>query len=334
MKHTKYNFCTLFDSNYLTKGLILYDSLIKTCDHFHLYVYAFDDFCYKTLLDLKLPHLTVVSLLDFENEDLLKIKPTRTIAEYCWTCSPSIIWHAIHHFDLDHCTYIDADLLFFNSPKIAYDEISEASIAITEHFMPEDDLAGRFCVQFVYINNDENGLKALKWWKDSCIEWCFARYEDGKFGDQKYLDLFPILFEKVHIFKHRGVGVAPWNMAEYNYLSENMLEFDGQTYPVVFFHYHGIAIKYDEVKLSLKLIPTTFDLQKNTKEVFYIPFLLAYKKVRQVYFEESILSIAVEQRKNYKRWFAIFKKMFRRNKVIRFFYYRFIDVKNRRIKTN
>ena len=32
------------------------------------------------------------------------------------------------------------------------------------------------------------GLKALKWWRDRCLEWCYARIEDGKFGDQFYIE--------------------------------------------------------------------------------------------------------------------------------------------------
>ena len=51
----KLNFCTLFDSNYLLKGLSLYESLVKQCkSDFHLYVFLFDDKSYDIMKKLNL----------------------------------------------------------------------------------------------------------------------------------------------------------------------------------------------------------------------------------------------------------------------------------------
>jgi len=37
------NFCTIFDSEYLLKGLVMYRSLEENCDDFHLYIFLFDE---------------------------------------------------------------------------------------------------------------------------------------------------------------------------------------------------------------------------------------------------------------------------------------------------
>lgn len=107
------NFCTLFDSNYLVKGLVMYQSLLKTCPNFHLYILAFDDLLNRTLVDMRLPHVTVISLENFEDDELITVKPCRTTVEYMWTATPSIILYCITKYELEHCTYIDADLCFF-----------------------------------------------------------------------------------------------------------------------------------------------------------------------------------------------------------------------------
>lgn len=241
------NFCTLFNSTYLTRGLAMYFSLEKYCPDFHLYILAFDQSCYDTLSALHLGKATIISLHEFENEDLLSVKPTRTATEYCWTCTPASLDYCISKYNLTSCTYLDADLLFFSNPAVLLEEMADNSVLITEHrYTPEYDQterSGKYCVQFVCIKNDRRGREVLHWWKQACLDWCYNRVEDNKFGDQKYLDEWSMRFEGIHELQHLGGGVAPWNMQQYvfdqreNHLSGTEIA-TGKKFDVVFFHFH------------------------------------------------------------------------------------------------
>ena len=216
-----YNFCTLFDSNYLSRGIACYRSLEKHYGDFHLYIFAFDEKSYSILKKLEFKKATIISLKEFEDEELLTVKPTRSIAEYCWTSTSSTILYVLKNFNVDNCTYIDSDIFFYSSPKEIFDEMGDKSILLTEHrYSPrynKELKAGKYCVQFVTFKNDERGLKALNWWRDRCIEWCYNRFEDGKFGDQLYLDDWTERFEGVHVMQNLGGGLAAWNIQQYKF---------------------------------------------------------------------------------------------------------------------
>ena len=106
----------------------MYESLNRHCKDFHLYVFAFNDECFSVLKSLYLANMTVISLPEFEDEELLKVKPTRSRGEYCWTCSSSTILYVLDNYDVDHCTYIDADLYFFASPQILLSRLHDPCI--------------------------------------------------------------------------------------------------------------------------------------------------------------------------------------------------------------
>lgn len=280
------NFCTLFNSSYLSRGLVMYESLLKQCDDFHLYVFAFDDKCCEFLESQQYEHLTVISLKKFEDEELLKIKPTRSAAEYCWTCTPSTILFSIKKFGLSNCTYVDADMLFYSNPLVLFNEMGENSVLITEHrYTKEHDqtsTSGKYCVQFVTFKNDERGMKVLNWWRNACNEWCYDRMEDGKFGDQKYLDDWVTRFEGIHELQHLGGGVAPWNVEQYSFESNsgkivgNELA-TGKKFEVVFFHFHGVRFYEDNIA---ELTGLRYTLNKNIKTIFYKPYIRLINKQR------------------------------------------------------
>ena len=111
-------FCTLFDSNFIDRALILYDSLCHVMTDFKLFMFTLDDTAFNILNDLCLVNAVIIRESDFEDDELKEVKKTRTRTEYCWTCTPSVIRYAIIHFELKYCIYIDADMKFYSSPEI------------------------------------------------------------------------------------------------------------------------------------------------------------------------------------------------------------------------
>lgn len=274
------NFCTLFDSNYLSRGLALYRSLEEQATNFHLYLLAFDDRCSAALQKLNLTHATVITLSQFEDEDLLRVKKERSRGEYCWTSTSSLILYCIKTFNLSNCTYLDADMYFYQSPQVLLDEIPETcSVLITEHrYTKQYDqsaTSGKYCVQFMFFRNDANGMKVLNWWRDACIEWCYNRMEDGKFGDQKYLDNWTTQFEGVCELQHPGGGLAPWNCQQYRFVSDNNTLLGkvlktGMEFRPVFYHYHGLRFYKNNAAI---FADKYYLISLNVRKHFYYPYL-------------------------------------------------------------
>jgi len=255
----------------------MYNSLADHCSDFHLYIFPFDEKCYQVLQKMNLPNVTLISLKEFEDEKLLNVKPTRTRTEYCWTCTSSTVLYVLKKFKVNHCTYVDADLYFYASPEILIDELESDSVLIIEHrYTPKYDkskMSGKYCVQFITFINDDRGLRVLNWWRDACLIWCYNRIDDGKFGDQKYLDDWTERFEGVHVLQHFGGGVALWNVQQYDldstdgkYVGTELKT--GKTFDLIFYHFHYLRF-YNNRTIDLG----RYNLPENVRRLIYLPYL-------------------------------------------------------------
>lgn len=243
---TRY-FCTLFDSGYLLKGLAMIRSLARFCPDLKIHVLCMDAQTQYILEHLDLPFVSCIPLADVEDEALLKAKADRGVAEYCWTLSPCMPWYVMQqHPEIDFITYVDADLLFYSDVQPLFDEIGGASIAIIEHRFTERlkdrEVNGRFCVEWVSFRRDEQGMACLARWREQCIEWCYYRLEDGKMGDQKYLDEWPDRYSACHILMHPGAGIAPWNYAQYRIGHDSAGNITVEDAPLLFYHFHQFQL--------------------------------------------------------------------------------------------
>lgn len=240
-------YCSYFDHNYLPRGLALYHSVQRHAPAAQLWVLCLSEACYRALVAIDLPHLVPVRLSDFEaaNPDVAATRPTRSVIEYYFTCSPAWILFVLERApDAEWVTYLDSDLFFFASPDPIYVEMKDAAFGIIPHRFSrglEDQLRfGRYNVGWVSVRRRDDGISALRWWRERCIEWCYDRVEGDHFADQRYLDRLPELFGGVHVISHLGANLAPWNFADCHLeWSNDHVVIEGR-YPLLFFHFYGV----------------------------------------------------------------------------------------------
>lgn len=243
----KRNFCTLFDSNYLLKGIAMLQSLEKHCESTVCYVLCMDRKTEEVLESINLSFVVCVPLANIEDDELLHAKSTRGAAEYCWTLSSCFTWYVFQeNKSIDFITYLDADLLFYSSLDPVFTEIGNASIAIIEHRFTKRlqhlVVNGRFCVEWVSFRRDNEGIACLSRWREQCIDWCYHKLEGNRMGDQKYLDEWPSLYPNCHIIQHIGAGVAPWNYAQYIFSSDEKKNILVEGQKLVFYHFHQFQL--------------------------------------------------------------------------------------------
>lgn len=286
-------FCTLFDSNYLDKGLALYHSMRKHICDFKLYIFAFDDLCFEILSDMRLKNVIPVPLKDIMNEQLQEKKDERTRAEFCWTCTPVVIEHVLVKYKEKVCTYIDADIYFFANPESIIREIAEhgCSVGLTLHGFERSYVEieqkfnnGKYCIHFNTFFHNEDGITVLRDWKADCLNWCYYRCEDGKLGDQKYADKWKMRYYCVHEAENLGAGVAPWNLHLYAYEGKKdgkiQLSYRERVFPLVFYHFEGL--KYlDDGSVFLNLWRYNVPGFKKKVEEIYGEYFREIKVIRK-----------------------------------------------------
>ncbi len=236
---------TLLDSLFLPQLMALNKSMERHIPNYTLWVLCLDDEILRILNSLSLKNLKLLNLKEYETSELVEVKKNRSKGEYCWTLTPFAPKFVFETDpNVNRVTYIDADIWFRKNPIDFFIELQKSNkqILITDHsYAPEydqSDLCGQFCVQFMVFTRGDSDI-VREWWEKKCIEWCYNRFEDGKFGDQKYLDEWPIKFEKfVHILENKELALAPWNAIRFPYGAS------------IFYHFHDLRI-INKIKLKI-----------------------------------------------------------------------------------
>ena len=297
----RYNFCTLFDSNYASRGLSLYRSLVRHCrSDFQLTILCMDDPVRHALARLKLPHVRLWQVEDIGDAELLAVRETRPRREFCWTCPGPLLISLLNEAGPNSIvTYLDADLGFYSDPQPLYDELGDNDILIHGHnFAPRyfsyAKASGNFNVGLMAIRNAPEGTACLARWRTQNLEKCELDPDNGYCGDQKYLDEWPSLYKELVISGHPGVGPGALECGGAPHRqSGGQVTVDGL--PLIFYHYHALRILLAGRWKRWAALPAMgYEFTPSDREILYKPYV---RMLRESEAELRLAGLSMEKLK-------------------------------------
>ena len=208
-------FCTISTFSHLYKAFALADSLAKFSGHLKLLL--LDGIVQD--IELEIPkNITFLTLEEIDSDRTRVVLKKYKGDQRRWALKSVLLLYVLKQNK--KVIYVDNDIYFFNDYSFLEEELNENAIILTPHFYPSNPKKnqtwleanfrlGLFNAGFIGVNR--NAMSALEWWSDCTIYEIKKAYWRGLFDDQKYLDLFPVLFDGVKIIKHRGCNFAGWN---------------------------------------------------------------------------------------------------------------------------
>lgn len=266
LKNTKtkpmLRFCTLFDKNYISKGMALYESLCETIkDEFEIHILAIDQETIDFLTNKTWGsnNVFVYSLfeLEAEHEDLRNAKDIPATLygsqrdNYIWCLTPWFTNYVLKSIpEGEHVIYVDSDLYFYKSPQFILNAMGDRSFGIHSHrfsisfeqyLSKDNENTGFFNVGCVVFKNNHIGMEISEKWKQMCLT-NTQRPITNRFaacGDQGWL--VPLYLEykpETCVFDWAGLShMAPWTVWPTEYKSNDMVVYNGKEEPLMFFHF-------------------------------------------------------------------------------------------------
>lgn len=298
----KVNLVAYIDANYLPKALVCYDSLREHfVGKFRMYMYCFDDITYTILKKYALPDLVVIHKKDFETPEILAQKKSKKSYEYFWTYTPVVLQDTMKMVpEGDLVVYMDTDMMFFASPQCIFDELEDKDVLIQpNNFSVRErwqfEPIGYYCTAFNVFRNNENSRTIVEDWKQKCIEWCGATLEEGRFGDQKYMDYWRDEYQKVREVTTVGANVAPWNIHKYDISYRNGKVFVNDK-PLIYYHFHSFKMSLSDYSYIIQGDRENFyDIRKDAVDFIYTPYIEQMHKAIERLREEKPFSDYVKR---------------------------------------
>lgn len=202
---------TLSDFNYLSQGLALLQSLEKSSVPYTVHYLCLDDktFEYLQASDNKnvIPYLySWIGLEELRESNY---------PDYCYTLASYFTrLIVVNELNMDSICYIDSDVFFQKDIGFLYKALGDAEVGIFSHLQFTKEMnrsEGLYNCGVVYFAG-VNGFRVLDWWANAVL--AKEPKNLATCGDQRFLEMFPKLSDKVSIDCVKHGAQWEWQMLD------------------------------------------------------------------------------------------------------------------------
>lgn len=217
------NACTVLSKRNLSKARVLFRSFRDQHPKSRFTALLVDD--PANCFDPTKESFPILRVEDLKIPNLDAMRMRYDVVELCSAVRP---WFILHLFKqgFDRVAYIDPDILIFRPLTKIESMLDHASVILSPHLtspLPDDGClpdertilrSGAFNSGFIAFKNNEHAQALIEWWKEKLMRHAHMDPASGLFGDQRWMDLMPGMFQGVAILRDPTTNVAYWNLHE------------------------------------------------------------------------------------------------------------------------
>lgn len=135
--------------------------------------------------------------------------------------------------------YLDPDILVRAPLTELFAIVARHAVTLTPHLL--DPLAGddrivrelnilqsgTFNAGFIGVSRSADARAFLAWWRERVSDQCEHAVAEGVYYDQRWLDLAPVFFDDVRVWRDPEYNAAHWNVPERDLSRARFIHFSG-----------------------------------------------------------------------------------------------------------
>ncbi|MDR1530396.1 MAG: glycosyltransferase [Burkholderiales bacterium] len=174
------------------------------------------------------------------------------VVEICTAAKGPALFHFLMREEHEKVMYLDPDIMVCNSLSPLETLLDEYDLLLTPHqripqettqSIEDNELValrhGVFNLGFVAVSRCGDGIAFARWWQERLLEYCYDDIPNGLFTDQRWCDLAPAFFPRLHVVRDPGYNAASWNLMERTINRTDDGIFLANDVPLRFYHFTG-----------------------------------------------------------------------------------------------